>query len=132
MTTHDEGGWHESLIAEQMDHLEREDRERLVVEYGEVLAELRRCPGAVSPIGDTTEPEPEPAVRWSPWARGQMRSCGDHTGHIESAFRLRAQRALNAEDPLWRAWHALAESRSLWEATRELEEHLLGSVAGEE
>jgi hypothetical protein len=131
MTTHDEGGWHESLIAEQMDLLDRGDRERLVVEYGEVLAELRRCPAATSTTVDTTESEPEPAVRWSPWARGRLR-CDDHAGHIQKTFRMRAQRALNAEDPLWRAWHALAESRSLWEATRELEEHLLGSVAGEE
>ena len=131
MTTHDEGGWHESLIAEQMDLLDRGDRERLVVEYGKVLAELRRCPGATAAPTSSGEPEPEPAVRWSPWARAQLR-CDDHAGHIQKTFRMRAQRALNAEDPLWRCWHALAESRRLWEASRELEEHLLGSVAGEE
>ena len=130
MTTHDEGGWHESLIAEQMDTLDREDRQRLVVEYGEVLAGLRRCPGATAAPTSSGEPEPEPAVRWSPWARAQLR-CDDHAGHIQKTFRMRAQRALNAEDPLWRCWHALAESRRLWEASQILEASLSGPDAVE-
>jgi hypothetical protein len=125
MTSHDEGGWHDSLLADQMDHLERADRERLVVEYGDVLAELRRCPAASgAPMPD--DDDPDPPVRWSPAARARPR-CLDHAGHIEHRFRMLAQRALDAEDPLWRAWHAMAESRQLWEATRDLEASLPGS-----
>jgi hypothetical protein len=118
MTT-DDKGLHESLIAEAMDFLDRDDRERLIVEYGEVLAELRRCPGATG-VPMPADDDPDPAVRWSPWARGQMR-CDDHRGHVQSRFRLLAQRALNAEDPLWRAWHAFAESAQLAEAVQELD-----------
>jgi hypothetical protein len=64
--------------------------------------------------------DPDPPVRWSPAARGRLR-CNDHAGHIQKTFRMQAQRALDAEDPLWRAWHALAESALLAEQVRHVE-----------
>lgn len=67
MTTHPEGGWHESLIAAAFEEVEsQEDRARFVIENGVASAQLERCPDAMSGAPDTTgEEEPEPPV-WRP------------------------------------------------------------------
>jgi hypothetical protein len=113
-------GWHDSLVAEAVDGLDREDRDRLVSQYAVVLAELDACPGksgAPIPAGDEEE---EPPVRWSPAARGRPR-CADHRGHIQHVFRMLARRALDSADPLWQAWQAFADSAELAEQVMYLE-----------
>lgn len=97
-------GWHESFLAEVTARLSRDDKQRLLREYSRVLAELIDC------VLTTTETDEEdPPTRWSPWARGQDH-CPDHAGHRQRVLRTRAKTARDNDDPLWQAWHALAES----------------------
>jgi hypothetical protein len=114
-------GWQEEFLANAVADLSRENRKRLVREWAAVEAELAECPQHPLPrLTDTSADDPEPAVRRSPWARGEQLRCDDHEGHIQSTLRMRAKAAQDVGDPLWKSWHALAERAHLYEALRGL------------
>jgi hypothetical protein len=109
-------GWHENLLADLLNKLSLEDTQRLHREYTAVRALLDECPTAHGQQ-DTTEPDDDPPVRWSPWMRGQPPRCLDHTGHEQNTCRMLAKIARDADDPLWEIWHGLAEKARLKERT---------------
>jgi hypothetical protein len=109
--------WREEFLADAVADLSRENRKRLAREWAAVDAKLAECPQ--HPLPRLTDPgadDPETAVRWSPWARGEQPRCDDHDGHIQNTLRMRAKAAQDAGDPLWKAWHAVAERAHLYEA----------------
>ena len=106
-------GLHDSLLAAELDRLPRRERLRFGREFVAAVRPLVECVAATIADEDQDD-ETEPAVRLSPWLRGRLR-CADHSGHEQRTFRLEAERARVAGDPLWRCWHALAESRHLAE-----------------
>ena len=108
MTT-DEHGSHESLIGEAIDFFIA-PRPGPAAHRVRGRARGRSVAPAASGCRCPSDVDPDPPVRWSPAARRGLR-CDDHAGHLQTTFRLRAQRPLDSEDLLWRAWHALAESR---------------------
>jgi hypothetical protein len=129
--TAEDRGWHDSLVAGAVDRLDRADRDRLLRLYAVVLAELDSCPAAAgAPV--PVDGEEDPPVRWSAAARARPR-CADHRGHIQHMFRMLAQRALDACDPLSAAWQAFADSHELAEQVMYLEAAagLAGDVGGD-
>jgi hypothetical protein len=110
-------GLHDSLLITELEPLPQAERLRFAREFSATVRPLVECVAA-SLAGD--DDEPDPPMRWSPWMRGRLR-CMDHAGHEQRTFRMRAAQAHAAGDPLWRCWHALAESRHLAEAISEME-----------
>jgi hypothetical protein len=111
-------GLHDEFLAQALAGLPPEEWQRFLDWWAVVDAVLAKCPGAATQeLLESPNNLPEdPPVRFSRWMRGLPARCTNHKAHTEHVYRSLAKEARDAGDPLWKGWHAVADSGHLAEA----------------